>query len=97
MTTLPVEEATQEATMFCQRMARTGATQSDNIRSATVRSTNIQEMGCAPCWKTATSAPEGSTQNRAFPLKNAGLVHSRVPVLLTENVVVISPGAVVYR
>lgn len=54
----------------------------------------IQDVGCAPCWKTATITPEGSTQKSAFPLKKLGLVQSRVPVLLKENVVVMSPGVV---
>ena len=38
--------------------------------------------------------PEGSTQKRAFPLKKAAFVHCKVPVLLKENVVVMSPGVV---
>ena len=65
-----------------------------HIRSAIVRSMKMQDVGCAPCSKTATIMPEGSTQKRAFPLKKLGLVQSRVPVLLKEKVVVMSPGVV---
>ena len=54
----------------------------------------IQDVGWAPCWKTATTMPEGSTQKRALPLKKELLVHCKVPVLLKENVVVMSPGVV---
>ena len=59
-----------------------------------VRSMKTQLVGLAPCWKTAMITPEGRTQKRAPPLKNASLVHSRVPVLLNENWVVMLPGLV---
>ena len=81
--------------MLIERLGAIGWTRTGlHIRSATVRSMKTQDKGCAPCWKTATRTPEGSTQNSAFPLKKLGLVHSRVPVLLKENVVVMSPGFV---
>ena len=54
-----------------------GITQPAN--STMVRSMKSQLVGCAPCWKTATIVPEGSRQNKAFPLKKEGLFHNNVP------------------
>lgn len=64
------------------------------LSSTIVRATNTQLVGWAPCCKTAMITPEGRTQKLAPPLKKASLVHKRVPLVLSENVVVRLPGVV---
>lgn len=55
---------------------------------------NRHPSGCAFCWNNAYTAPFCSTQKLACPLKKAAFVHCSTPLLLIENVVVISPAIV---